>query len=72
MSVIKHVEPRELYYVIHPLDDVPEQKCDTESLGLMPMSLPARISLGALRCYLVLMGMMVLYHVLDLAGLFGK
>jgi hypothetical protein len=31
-----------------------------------------RVSLLALRGYLVLMTLLVFYHVLDLAGMFGK
>ena len=59
------------FVVVHPLDDVPEEKVDTESLGPMPMTLSVRISLMSLRAYLVLMMLLVFYHVLDLAGLFG-
>jgi hypothetical protein len=57
--------------VIHPLDDVREEKVDTENLGPMAMTASVRISLLSLRAYLVLMMILVLYHVLDLAGLFG-
>jgi hypothetical protein len=60
----------ECYYIVHPLDDVEEQKCDAEALGPMAMTPSVRISLFALRGYLILMGVLVLYHVLDLAGLF--
>jgi hypothetical protein len=62
----------ERFVVIHPLDDAPEQKVDTESLGSMPMTTSVRLSLFALRGYLVLMMLLVLYHAVDLAGLFGK
>ena len=65
------VEERE-FLVIHPLDDVEEQKVETEHLGPMRMTAAARLSLLALRGYLVLMTLLVLYHVLDLAGVFGK
>jgi hypothetical protein len=44
---------------------------DTENLGPMAMTASVRISLLSLRAYLVLMMLLVLYHVLDLAGLFG-
>jgi hypothetical protein len=63
--------PANSFVVIHPLDDVPEQKADTASLGPMPMTVSARLSLMALRGYLVLMILLVLYHVMDLAGTFG-
>ena len=59
------------FVVIHPLDDAPETKVDTESLGPMPMTASVRISLLSLRAYLVLMMLLVLYHVLDLAKVFG-
>ena len=59
------------FVVIHPLDDVPEVKVDTDSLGPMTMTTSVRISLLSLRGYLFLMMILVLYHVLDLAGLFG-
>jgi len=59
------------FVVIHPLDDVPEEKVDTENLGPMAMTASVRISLVSLRAYLVLMMILVLYHVLDMAGLFG-
>ena len=58
------------FVVIHPLDDVPEEKVDTENLGPMAMTASVRISLLSLRAYLVLMMILVFYHVLDLAGLF--
>jgi hypothetical protein len=59
------------FLVIHPLDDVPEEKVDTESLGPMAMTTSVRISLLSLRAYLVLMMLLVFYHVMNLAGLFG-
>jgi len=58
------------FVVIHPLDDLPEQKADIESLGPMPMTTSVRVSLMSLRAYLVAMMLMVLYHVLGLAGRF--
>ena len=57
--------------VIHPLDDVAEQKRSPEGLGEMPMSASVKYSLYALRGYLVLIGLMVSYRVLALAGTFG-
>ena len=65
-------EERSFYSVVHPLDDAPEEKVDTENLGPMAMTASVRISLLSLRAYLVLMMLLVLYHVLDLAGLFGR
>jgi hypothetical protein len=60
------------FLVIHPLDDVQEQKVETKHLGPMRITPAVRISLLALRRYLVLMMLLVLYHVLDLSGVFGK
>lgn len=59
------------FLVIHPLDDVQEQKVETKHLGPMKMTPAVRISLLALRGYVVLMMLLVLYHVLDLAGMFS-
>jgi hypothetical protein len=60
------------FLVVHPLDDVREEKIDTENLGPMVMTTTVRISLLSLRAYLVLMMLLVLYHVLHLAGLFVR
>ena len=60
------------FLVIHPLDDVQERKVETKHLGPMRMTPAVRMSLLALRGYLVLMMLLVLYHVLDLAGVCGK
>jgi hypothetical protein len=45
---------------------------ETKHLGPMKMTPAVRISLLVLRGYLVLMMLLVLYHVLDLAGVFSK
>jgi hypothetical protein len=55
------------YVVIHPLDDVPEEKIDTESLGRMPMTASVKWSLISLRAYLVMMIGLVFYRVVTLA-----
>ena len=64
--------PENHYVVVHPLDDVEEQKVDTSALGPMPMTTSVKVSLMALRGYLILMVLLVFYHVIDLAGAFGK
>ena len=64
--------PEDHFAVVHPLDDRPEQKIDTSTLGPMPMTTSVRFSLMALRGYLVLMMLLLLYHVLDLGGAFGQ
>ena len=63
--------PEGHFLVVHPLDDVRETKIDTSQLGTMPMTTSVKISLLTLRGYLILMMLLVLYHVLDLAGAFG-
>ena len=56
------------YWVVHPLDDLPEQKRDVSALGPMPMTPSVRLSLLALRGYLLLMMGLVAYHFLGLAA----
>ena len=70
-TVIDEV-PENHFAVVHPLDDRVEEKVDTSRLGPMPMTTSVRLSLMALRGYLVLMMLLVLYYVMDLAGAFGK
>jgi hypothetical protein len=60
------------FVVVHPLDDLPEEKVDTERLGLMPMTASVRFSLLSLRAYLILMMLLVFYRVAVLAGWFGR
>ena len=59
------------FVVIHPLDDRPEEKVDTDSLGPMAMTASVRLSLLSLRAYLLLMMVLVFYRVVLLAGWFG-
>jgi len=63
--------PENHFVVVHPLDDIPEEKVNSEGLGAMPMTTSVKLSLMALRGYLILMMLLVLYHVLDLAGVLG-
>ena len=60
--------PENHFVVVHPLDDVAEDKVDSSGLGMMPMTASVKLSLMALRGYLILMMLLVFYHVLDLAG----
>jgi hypothetical protein len=55
------------FYVVHPLDDVAEEKRSGEDLGPIHMTRSVKLSLLALRGYLIVMAMLVLYHVLGLA-----
>jgi hypothetical protein len=66
-----HDRKQELFVVVHPLDDEPEEKVDTANLGPMRMTPAVRLSLMSLRAYLLIMMGLVIYHVLGLAGLFG-
>lgn len=70
-TMVKNDQVDRCFYVVHPLDDIPEEKFDAEHLGPMPMTLSVKWSLFALRAYLILMGVLVGYHALDLAGAFG-
>jgi len=70
-SVQNSYEPQ-YFNVIHPLHDVPEEKCSSEGLGHIAMTPAVRISLTVLRGYLVAMTLMLGYHVLDLAGVVHK
>jgi len=70
MATMHNTYGPQYFKVVHPLDDVPEQKCSSEGLGRIKMTRPVRISLGVLRAYLVAMTFMLIYHVLDLAGIF--
>ena len=71
-KVLENAIEDRAFLVIHPLDDIQEKKLDTKGLGPMRITLAVRLSLLALRAYLILMMLLVLYHVLDLAGAFGK
>jgi hypothetical protein len=59
------------YYVVHPLDDVPEVKVNVDELGRMPMTRSVKLSLLALQGYLVLIGLLLAYHVLNMVGVIG-
>jgi hypothetical protein len=68
MATMQNTYDPEYFRVIHPLDDAPEEKCSTEGLGHIAMTPAVRTSLMVLRGYLILMSAMLVYHVLDLAG----
>jgi hypothetical protein len=72
MASVQNTYQPQFFNVIHPLNDVPEQKCSTEGLGRIRMTRAVRISLGVLRAYLIVMSLMLGYHVLDLAGVLHK
>jgi hypothetical protein len=60
-------QTKQAYRVIHPLDDVQEEKCDPKALGQMRLSLSVRLSLLTLRGYLILMALITVYRVVSLA-----
>ena len=62
-------DERTFFSVVHPLDDAPEEKVDTEHLGPMPMTRTVRMCLLALRGYLLLMFGLLGFRVLQLAGM---
>ena len=68
MATVRVATEMEEFRVIHPLDDHPEQKCSSDGLGQIAMTPSVRLSLKVLRGYLILMSLMLIYHVLDLAG----
>ena len=72
MATMQNSYKPQRFNVIHPLNDLPEQKCSSEGLGRIAMTPPVRLSLGVLRAYLIAMTLMLGYHVLDLAGVFHR
>jgi hypothetical protein len=61
-------QERSFFEVLHPLDDQPEEKVDTQHLGPMQMTRTVRVCLFALRGYLLLMFGLLGFRVLQLAG----
>ena len=59
------------FEVIHPLDDVKEEKCSLDGLGQIHMSGSVKLSLYTLRGYLFLMGGLVGYRLVGLSGILG-
>jgi hypothetical protein len=55
------------WLVVHPLDDTPEQKVDMTLLGRMRLTRGTRLALLSLRCYLVLIIVLVCWRVWTLA-----
>jgi len=72
MSTMRITPEMNRFVVVHPLDDVTEQKRSSEGLGHIRMTRGVRVSLRILRGYLILMTLMLCYHVLDLAGVLHK
>jgi len=57
----------EFFHVIHPLDDLPEEKVKSDHLPPLKMTRSVRWSLFTLRAYLIIMMLLLFYHVFDLA-----
>jgi hypothetical protein len=70
MATMRNSYTPESFRVIHPLQDKLEAKCESAGLGPIEMTRAVRLSLVVLRVYLLGMAGMLLYHVLDLAGIF--
>jgi len=68
---LNHEKPL-FFTIVHPLDDVPEKKVDTEHLGPMQMTATVRVCLFALRGYLLLMCGLLGFRVLQLAGVMHR
>jgi hypothetical protein len=62
---------RHPHVVVHPLFDEPEEKVDTVDIPPMQLTRTVKFSLLALRAYLIVMAVMLVYHFLDLAGILG-
>jgi hypothetical protein len=71
MATLMNKQKMQVFHLVHPLDDMPEEKRSPEGLGSMHMSLSVRISLMALRGYLILMALLVLYSILQQSGILG-
>lgn len=69
MATMHNSYSPEYFRVIHPLKDVPEQKCSSDGLGPIAMTRAVRVSLTVLRGYLIAMTLMLGYHVLSMAGM---
>lgn len=67
MATLMNTKNHTTWTVVHPLDDTPEVKRNTEDLGTMPMTPSVKYSLFALQGYLVVMLLLVAYHVFGLA-----
>ncbi len=69
MSTLTTPPPTEALYVLHPLDDIREQKCTSEGLGPMHLTPTVRIALTTLRVYLIAMTLIILYRTAALTHL---
>jgi hypothetical protein len=64
---LKNEPNDDFFYVVHPLDDLPEEKVKSDHLPPLKMTRSVRWSLFTLRGYLIVMMLLLVYHVVDLA-----
>ena len=64
---LKNEANDDFFYVVHPLDDLREEKVKSDHLPPLKMTRSVRWSLFTLRAYLIVMMLLLLYHVVDLA-----
>ena len=69
MSSTAYTKDLSGYKVIHPLNDVAEEKCSDEHLGTIQMSRSVKISLFVLRAYLIGIVGLAIYRFLAVSGL---
>ena len=72
MATLQNSYSPAAFRVVHPLHDAPEEKCFSKGLGPITMTPSVRIALIVLRGYLLLMSGMLLYRVLEIAGVFRR
>jgi len=66
MAAIEPVYEPKYFRVIHPLEDVIEEKCTSEGLGHIAMTRPVRLSLMILRGYLMGMTLLLGFYIFGL------
>ena len=66
--VNKNIEANQtLYYVVHPLDDLPEKKRSFDGLEPVRMKCGTKWMLTALRVYVIAMGLLIAHHAFAMA-----
>jgi hypothetical protein len=68
MATMRPAAGAEGFRVVHPLHDAPEPKCKSDGLGPIATTPSVRLSLLAVRGYLILTSALLLWHVLEMAG----
>ena len=68
MATLQNSYELDGYRVVHPLEDAPEQKCETEGGGPMVMRPGVRLWLMVLRGYLILVTLMLVWDVLPITA----